>query len=180
MAYTVTQEDIFSLSADAAVLCIENTMIVTDAPICRQLAAAGDDRFGVAMRKKRFIPVGSAAAADYSIPPFRHIILTGTPKWENTHGNEILILHRCYQNIFRVANDLGCKSVATPFLSTYYYGFQKEDAIRTAYAEARKTDLDVIFITDTEELYALSQKTMPKPARNSPSDCVGINMVFST
>ena len=164
MSYITTSDDILAVSADAAVLCIENAMVVTDAPSCLRMAEAGGDALRRALDEhKRFLPVGSAAVLPGPVvPPFAHALITAAPRWENTRGNELLILHRCYQNCFRLAEELGCQSVAMPFLSTFYYGFPQEDAIHIAYKEAGETALTVLFIADTPALYALSQTPYQK------------------
>ena len=160
MSYTVTDNNILSTNADAAVLAVENRMIVTDSPICRALIS---DNVESALKKRVFLPVGSAAVLEATVLPFKYLIITAAPRWENTRGNEILILHRCYQNIFRAADQLGCESLVTPFLSTFYYGFPKKDAVCAAFTEAGKTRLNVTFIADGEELFKLSTGDMKKP-----------------
>ena len=160
MSYTVTDNNILSTNADAAVLAVENRMIVADSPICRALIS---DNVESALKKRVFLPVGSAAVLEATVLPFKYLIITAAPRWENTRGNEILILHRCYQNIFRAADQLGCESLVTPFLSTFYYGFPKKDAVCAAFTEAGKTRLNVTFIADGEELFKLSTGDMKKP-----------------
>ena len=160
MSYTVTDNNILSTNADAAVLAVENRMIVTDSPICRALIS---DNVESALKKRVFLPVGSAAVLEATVLPFKYLIITAAPRWENTRGNEILILHRCYQNLFRAADQLGCESLVTPFLSTFYYGFPKKDAVCAAFTEAGKTRLNVTFIADGEELFKLSTGDMKKP-----------------
>lgn len=160
MPYTVTNKDIFSTNADAAVLAVENRMIVTDSSICRTLVSEDVRR---ALKKRLFLPVGSAEVLEATTPPFMHLIITAAPRWENTRGNEILILHRCYRIIFRAAERLGCESLATPFLSTFYYGFPKKDAVCAAFTEAGKTGLNVTFVADSEELFSLSTGDLRKP-----------------
>ena len=161
MPYTVTKQSIFSTNADAAVLAVENRMIVTDFSICRALAT---ENVKEALKKRMFLPVGSAEVLETTVSPFKYLIITAAPRWENTRGNEILILHRCYQNIFHAAEQLRCDSVATPFLSTFYYGFPKKDAVCAAFTEAGKTGLRVSFVADSEELFRLSTGDLRKPA----------------
>lgn len=164
MSYTVTNKPIRATNADAAVLAVENRMMVTDSPICRALLS---DDVEHALKKRVFLPVGSADVLEASVLPFKYLIVTAAPRWENTRGNEILILHRCYQNIFRAADRLGCESLVTPFLSTFYYGFPKKDAVCAAFTEAGKTRLHVTFIADSEELFKLSTGDLKKPVIRS-------------
>ena len=58
MSYSVTQDDILSVTADAAVLCVENAMVITDAPVCLRLAEAGGATLRRALdSRKQFLPV---------------------------------------------------------------------------------------------------------------------------
>lgn len=163
MAYRITQDPILSVAADAAVLCVEIKTIATQSPSSVQLAGAADGAFRAWLKKERFLPVGSAGAAGAGIGPFREIILVATPRWMNAQGNEILILHYCYRNVFRVAEELGCKSVVMPFLSTYYYRFPREDAVHAALAEAEKTPLQVTFVAESGEVSRIARAGYRKP-----------------
>ncbi len=167
MAYTVTEKSILSVRADAAVICIENKMRISDSAVCRELGEAGGETFRKVLEVQKFLPVGSARAAGTGIGPFRQIILAASPRWENAQGNEILILQRCYRNVFQTAERLGCKTIAMPFLSAFYYRFPKEDAVRTAQLEANRTGLQVIFTAENEELAGLGRKECGKQSIRS-------------
>ena len=120
MSYTVTREDILSLRADAAVLCVENKMVVAESAVCVRLAEAGGEALRAALRRKKFLPVGSADALGEDVQPLPRLILVATPHWNNAQSNELLILRYCYRDVFRVAEEMGCRSVVMPFLSAYY------------------------------------------------------------
>ena len=70
MSYIVTQGDILSVQADAAVLGLEMTMHVAEDPAGLRLAEAGGEALREAIRRQRFIAVGSAAAAGSCTLPF--------------------------------------------------------------------------------------------------------------
>ena len=163
MAYRITRDPILSVEAEAAVLCVENRMAVTDSHACRQLAEAGGEAFHCVLREEKFLPVGSARAVGAGIGAFRNVILVATPRWENAQGNEMLVLRYCYRNVFRVAGELGCRSVAMPFLSTYYYRYPKEEAVHIALTEAERTGLQVTFAAESAELYRLGCAQYRKP-----------------
>ena len=163
MPFEIIREDIMSVQADAAVICVENRMVIAESSVSEKLAEAGGEAFQAAIRQKRFLPVGSAESAESGIAHFRHIILAATPRWENAQGNEILILHLCYQRVFREASRCGCDSVAVPFLSTCYYRFPREDAVRVALFEAAKTPLHVMFVAEDQELFDLGRREYRKP-----------------
>ena len=163
MSYRVTQEDILSLRADAAALSVEISLEISHFPVCQALAAAGGKALAAALRAKRFIPVGSAVElADCGLP-FAHIFAAAAPIWLTGKANELLTLHRTYESLFTAAAEAGCRSLALPFLSALYYRFPQNEAVRIAFAEAEKVPLEAVFVADTPELYALSQRPYRKP-----------------
>ncbi len=163
MSYTVTRDDILNKEADAAVVCVEISLTASDAPSCRRLSDAGGEELAAAIRRQGFLPVGSCAAADIPALPFDKVLLCAAPRWCAGKSNELLILHRCYQNLFALADELGLRSIVTPFLSADYYRYPRDEAVRIALVEAENTNLQVTFIADTEELLALSHTQFRKP-----------------
>ena len=163
MASIVTREDILTVEADAAVCCVEISLTASDAPSCRRLSEAGGAELREAIRRQGFLPVGSCAEARVSALPYAHVLLCAAPRWCAGKSNELLILHRCYQNLFALARELGCKSIVLPFLSADYYRFPRDEAVRIALTEAKATQLRVVFTADTAELEALSRSKFRKP-----------------
>ena len=163
MSYTVTREDILNIEAEAAVVCVEISLTASDAPSCRRLSEAGGEELAAAIRRQGFLPVGSCAAAEIRALPCRRVLLCAVPRWCAGKSNELLILHRCYQNLFALAKELGLQSLVTPFLAADYYRFPRDEAVRIALTEAGSTDLQVSFVADTEELLSLSRTKFRKP-----------------
>ena len=158
MSYIVTQGDILSVQADAAVLGLEMTMHVAEDPAGLRLAEAGGEALREAIRRQRFIAVGSAAAAGSCTLPFAQILLTAIPRWLTGKANELLALRRCYESIFALAAEHGCRRVVTPFLSALYYHFPQPEAVHVALTAAERTELEVVFLAETPELLALSRE----------------------
>lgn len=163
MSYRVTQNDIFSAQADAAVICIENAMAVCEDPVSQALGRAGGDALRTALRRRRFLPVGSACAIEPCALPFQMLFAVGTPQWRNGESNELLVLRRCYEALYQLARETGCKSLAMPFLSAAYYRFPLSDAVLIAREEAGRANVDTIFLAATQELYDLSQTPCRRP-----------------
>lgn len=163
MSYLVTREDVLSVAADAAVVCIENTMILSEDAVSQKMGACGGAALTEALRQRRFLPVGRACAVDAGDLPFRFILATGTPQWRHGESNELVVLRLCYESLFALARQLGCRSLALPFLSAAYYRFPLEDAVRIGLEGARKVDVQAIFLAQTQEEYELSQKPYRKP-----------------
>lgn len=163
MACTVTLDDILSLSADAAVLALEMTGAPTEGKAAQALAAACGEGLRPAIRQAGFLAVGSAESLDCAGRPFPRLIATAVPRWLTGKANELLALHRCYESVFRLASELGCKSIAMPFLSSCYYHFPLEDAVHIALRAAEKWEGETIFAADTRELLTISKTPWRKP-----------------
>lgn len=163
MPYSVTQEDILTIPAEAAVLPLEMTGTPAEGRAAQRLAEAGGDALREALRRQKFLPVGSAAVLEAEGLPFRRLILTAVPRWLNGKTNELLALGRCYESVFARAAELGCERLVTPFLSTCYFRFPKEEAVHIALREAEKWPGEAVFAADTEELQTLSGQRYRKP-----------------
>ena len=165
MSCIVTTEDILSVPADAAVLGVEITLRSSDGRVCRRLEEAGGEELRLALKKQRFLPVGSAFAAGSCGLPFQHLIATAVPRWLTGMANELLVLRSCYESAFDLAEKLGCRRVVLPFLSAMGYRFPREKAVHIACRAAqRRKNLVVVFAADTAELAELSRREYRKPA----------------
>ena len=163
MSYTVTQENILSVSADAAVLAVEIGLESARWPSCLALEQAGGETLHGHLREKRFLAVGSAVEIPSCALPYGHLFLVCAPHWLTGKANELLALRRCYQNLFQLALEAGCRSLVMPFLSALYYRFPQPEALYIAMDEASKNSLSVTFTSDTPELFALSKVPYRKP-----------------
>ena len=159
----VTLDDIMSLSADAAVLPLEMTGAPAEGKAAQALARAGGEALRDALRKLRFLTVGSAAVLDVPGLPFPNLIVTAVPRWLTGKANELLVLHRCYESVYALAQELGCRSLVSPFLSCCYFHFPQDDAVHIALRAAKGWEGETVFAADTEELLALSEKPWQKP-----------------
>ena len=159
----VTLDDILSLSADAAVLPLEMTGAPAEGKAAQALARAGGEALRDALRKLRFLAVGSAAVLDVPGLPFPNLIVTAVPRWLTGKANELLVLHRCYESVYALAQELGCRSLVSPFLCCCYFHFPQDDAVHIALRAAKGWEGETAFAADTEELLALSEKPWQKP-----------------
>lgn len=162
MSYIVTQNDILSVTADAAVLSLQQTMGCCGEPVTRALAEAGGDALRRAVRQVRFLPVGSARAVDVPGLPFRKVILAVPPRYLTGKANELLILQRLYEEIYTAVESAGCGSLATPFLSAWYYRFPKDEAVHIALQSAKRHDMETFFTADAEHA-ALAEAPYRRP-----------------
>ena len=124
MPYTVTQGDVLSVGTDIAVVCIENTMLLSEEPISQRLGEAGGEAFRAALRRKRFLSVGRAWACEPCGLPFRHILAVGTPQWRMGESNELLVLRLCYEALYAEARRLGCDRLIGPVDASFWIRYR--------------------------------------------------------
>ena len=163
MSYIISTEDILSVKADAAAVCIENTMKLSEEPVSQRLGECGGNELLTVLKEKRFLPVGRAWPFHVDSLPFRFLFAVGSPQWRYGECNEFFVLRCCYRSLFDLARQYQCHSLALPFLSTFYYRFPLEEAVHIGLEEADHTDLELIFLTQNRKEYELSQRPYSKP-----------------
>ena len=163
MSYTVTQENVLSVDAEAAVLCIENRMLPCRNPVSIRLAEAGGEELASALKQKRFLPVGSVWAAPPCGLPFSRLLVTAAPHWWDGEFNELTVLRICYEKLYALAEELNIHRLAAPFLSASYYQFPLAEAVHIGLEAAAKSPVETIFIAETPELFQLGREAYQKP-----------------
>lgn len=96
------------------------------------------------VRKNRYpdgLPTGEAVATTAGAMRADYVIHTVGPIYDQCGNNCKRLLVSCYVNSLQVAQELGCKDIAFPAISTGIYGYPKEEAARIAY-EAVKDFLE--------------------------------------
>lgn len=84
------------------------------------------------------LPTGDAVATVAGYLPSTWVIHTVGPKaWEHDDGGREL-LAACHRNALRVADGLGCASIAFPAISCGVYGWAAADAAPIAIASVRQ------------------------------------------
>ena len=162
MPFKIIRSDITQVEADAVV----NTANPypgygggTDKAIYE---AAGKEWLLAARRKIGKIDVGQAVWTPAFLLPAKYIIHTVGPEWEGGGHHERENLKSCYMESMRLAESLGCNSIAFPLISTGIYEFPKDEAIQTAlsaFSEFLMTsEMLVILVVFGRESYRLSKK----------------------
>ncbi|HYU83873.1 MAG TPA: O-acetyl-ADP-ribose deacetylase [Kribbellaceae bacterium] len=101
------------------------------------------------------LPVGQAVATTAGDLPARWVIHTVGPVWARSVDRSGL-LHSCYVESLRVADELGAVTVAFPAISTGVYRWPLDDAARIALAALRSTDTwvdEARFVLFDDEAY---------------------------
>jgi len=70
--------------------------------------------------------------------PAKWVIHTVGPVWVGGERNEDKLLADCYQNSFRLARELGARSISFPAISTGVYRFPLQRASKIALLETKK------------------------------------------
>ncbi len=89
-------------------------------------------------RKIGGCPTGEARASKGYRLPAKWVIHTVGPVWSGGNRNEEELLANCYRNSYRVARELGVKSIAFPSISTGAYRFPLERATEIALKETKR------------------------------------------
>ena len=69
--------------------------------------------------------IGSAKIAEASLLDCKYIIHTSPPAWHGGKYHELAQLKSCYEKVFQLAVEYGCKSIALPIIATDKLGFPK-------------------------------------------------------
>ena len=91
---------------------------------------------------------GKAVATKGYDLPCQYVIHTVGPVWHGGHRGEREALVSCYENSLKLAESLGCKSIAFPLISAGVYGYPKAEAARVARETIEKYDstMDVYLV----------------------------------
>ena len=132
MSFHIIRNDIAKVKADAIVNTANPEATYGCGVDSAIYNAAGIERL-LKERKK----IGPIARGDAAVTPAfklkaKYIIHTVGPYWiDGAHGEEDT-LTSCYKKSLEMAEELGCKSIAFPLISTGVYGFPKDKGLQIA------------------------------------------------
>lgn len=92
--------------------------------------------------RKRYpsgLPAGESVATGAGDLRAKYVIHTVGPVWYGGKANEEQLLAACYANSLKLADGLGCKTIAFPAISTGAYGFPFVPAVKIASSTIKKT-----------------------------------------
>jgi O-acetyl-ADP-ribose deacetylase (regulator of RNase III) len=81
---------------------------------------------------------GNVKATSGGTLPARHVLHAVGPIWRGGRESEAELLASCHRRAIELAEELGCKSVAFPAISTGAYGYPVELAAPVAIAATRE------------------------------------------
>ncbi len=100
--------------------------------------------------------------------PAQYVIHTVGPVWQGGAKHESDLLHNCYANALRIAQELGLHSIAFPNISTGIYGYPKEYAAEVAIkavGESQPTGgtlKEIYFVCFDEDNFRIYEKLLSK------------------
>lgn len=130
----IIEGDITKQEVDAIVNAA-NTTLLGGGGVDGAIHRAAGPELVAETRKIGGCPTGEARASKGYRLPAKWVIHTVGPVWGGGNRNEDNLLANCYRNSFKVARDLGVKTIAFPSISTGAYMFPLERATRIALEE---------------------------------------------
>lgn len=132
MPFLLIRNDITKVQADA-IVNTANTELLEGSGASRAIyLAAGEEKLQKACRKIGHCDLGKAVITEGFDLPARYIIHAAGPVWRNGASGEEEILYSAYMESMKLAKKRGLSSIAFPLISSGYYGYPKERALKTA------------------------------------------------
>lgn len=160
MPFQIIRNDITKVKADAIVNTANPLPRIGKGTDSAVYAAAGEKELLREREKIGAIAPGEAVCTDAFALPAKYIIHTVGPAWTDGKHGEFEILRSCYRKSLRLADQLGCKSIAFPLIATGVYGFPKDRALETALSAIREyledSELDVTLVVFDRNSYQMA------------------------
>lgn len=162
MPLKIVRNDITKMETDAIVNTANPRPQVGDGVDSRIYEAAGFEQLLSEREKIGYIQRGDAAATPGFNLPARYIIHAVGTSWADGNHGEREILKSAYSRSLKLAEELKCKSIAFPLLSSGNYGFPKEEALKIALDAINsflmKSEMYVYLCVFDKESFGLSKK----------------------
>jgi O-acetyl-ADP-ribose deacetylase len=143
-----------------AIVNAANEALVAAAGVCGAIRRAGGDEIFEECARLGGCATGDAKATGAGRLPARHVIHAVGPIWTGGEHGEAELLASAHRRALEVAEEVGCRTVAFPAISTGIYGYPAELAAPVAVASAREfeerlDEIRFVFLDDaTRVLYA--------------------------
>lgn len=162
MPFNIIRADITKVKADA-IVNTANPQVAVGAGVDQAIYEAAGAKALLAERAKIGpMKPGQAAATPAFALDAKYIIHTVGPAWRGGGYGECEAVASCYRESLKLADELGCESVAFPLISTGTYGFPKDEALRIAISEISAFlfghEMDVTMVVYGKEAFVISSK----------------------
>ena len=132
MPFQIIRNDITKVRADAIVNTANPKPRIGRGTDSAVYAAAGEEQLLAQRKKIGDIAPGQAVRTDAFKLHAKHIIHTAGPSWVDGNHGEREILRSCYEESLKLADKLGCGSIAFPLIAAGTYGFPQDEALNVA------------------------------------------------
>jgi O-acetyl-ADP-ribose deacetylase (regulator of RNase III) len=120
-----------------AIVNAANEALVAAAGVCGAIRRAGGDEIFEECARLGGCATGDAKATGAGRLPARYVIHAVGPVWAGGERGEAELLASAYRRALEVGEELGCRTIAFPALSTGIYGYPPELAAPVAMAAVR-------------------------------------------
>jgi O-acetyl-ADP-ribose deacetylase (regulator of RNase III) len=150
MSFQIIKGDITKMKVDAIVNAA-NTELKMGGGVCGAIfRGAGPLELKQECDEIGQCPTGQAVITKGYRLPAKYIIHTSGPVWGGGKSGEAQLLHSCYLNSLKLAQENGCASIAFPLISSGIYGYPKDEALKIATSEIKdflsENDMDVYLV----------------------------------
>jgi O-acetyl-ADP-ribose deacetylase len=136
MSLTFVVGDLTEQRVDAIVNAA-NEALAPGGGVCGAIRRAGGDEIFDEAARLGGCATGDAKATGAGRLPARYVIHAVGPVWGGGDAGEAELLGSAYRRSLEVAEELGCRTIALPALSTGIYGYPVELAAPVAVAAVR-------------------------------------------
>ena len=136
-----------------AIVNAANESLAPGGGVCGAIRRAGGDEIFEECASLGGCATGDAKATGAGRLPARHVIHAVGPVWSGGEAGEAELLASAYRRSLEVAEEVGCRSIAFPALSTGIYGYPPDLAAPVAVAATRpfETRFDEIRLVFLDE-----------------------------
>ncbi len=150
--------DITTLAVDAIVNAA-NEKLLPGGGVCGAIFQAAGPHLEQACSKFGGCPVGQAVITPGFSLPANYIIHTVGPVWQGGSQGEAEKLASCYQESIKLAQQMGCNSIAFPLISSGIFGYPPAKALQIAvqaiHEALKEQDINVTLIFHTRMSFVL-------------------------
>ena len=162
MAFQIIRNNIVNVEADA-IVNTANPLVDVGAGVDEAIyTAAGWERLFADREKIGEMKPGDVAHTPAYDLDAKYIIHTIGPAWLGGDHGEREAVARCYRDSLKMADELGCGSIAFPLIATGTYGFPKDEALKIAVAEISDFllghEMEVMLVVYDRESFEVSGK----------------------
>ncbi|HET6623429.1 MAG TPA: macro domain-containing protein [Gaiellaceae bacterium] len=136
-----------------AIVNAANEALAPGGGVCGAIRRAGGDEIFEECSRLGGCATGDAKATGAGRLPARHVVHAVGPVWSGGEAGEPQLLASAYRRSLEVAEELNCRTIAFPALSTGIYGYPPELAAPVAVAamgpfEDRFDEIRFVFLDE--------------------------------